>query len=411
VNQSSLPAAAARGAPLRRLLLAGHSDFWRLWVVGFVVYVVRGLETIVVGIVTYQRTASPFLVAIMTMLRLLPMGLFGAFIGAWVERIERRTALIGVIAAMGATSFSMAILAHAGHLQIWHLALASFINGVGWATDNPVRRVMMGEVVGSGQMGTAMSLDVGTNNASRIIGPTLGGLLLMGAGIDGAFSLSVVLYAAALLALIGLHYRNTSLPRTGSAVMARIMEGFAWVRSDPKLSGTLLITIIYNIFGWPYTSMVPVIGHDQLGLDPGGVGLLASMDGTGAFLGALLLAMFLRPAWYGRTYLAGVVIYLLMMIVFGLVPEAAVAGGALVCLGLGGAGFSVMQATLVYLAAPPDLRSRLLGVLSLCIGIGPLGFIGLGLLADVIGANWATAASGAAGLLVLAATRPWWRAI
>jgi hypothetical protein len=78
---------------------------------------------------------------------------------------------------------------------------------------------------------------------------------------------------------------------------------------------------------------------------------------------------------------------------------------------LGGAGFSIMQATLVYLAAPPDMRSRLLGVLSLCIGAGPVGFVGLGLLADAIGADWATAATGMTGLLVLASTRPWWRAI
>ena len=70
-----------------------------------------------------------------------------------------------------------------------------------------------------------------------------------------------------------------------------------------------------------------------------------------------------------------------------------------------------MQATLVYLAAPPEMRSRLLGVLSVCIGVGPVGFVGLGLLADAIGAHWATAATGITGLLVLALTRRLWRTI
>jgi hypothetical protein len=106
-----------------------------------------------------------------------------------------------------------------------------------------------------------------------------------------------------------------------------------------------------------------------------------------------------------------VIIYMVMLIVFALVPEPLIAGGALLLTGLGGAGFSIMQATLVYLAAPADMRSRILGVLSVCIGIGPLGFVWLGLLADAIGAHWATAATGAAGLLVLAATRPLWREI
>jgi MFS family permease len=412
VNESGLPAAAAaRATPFRRLLLPGRNDFWRLWFVGLVVFVVRWLETIAVGIVVYQRTGSAFLVAMMTMLRLLPMGLFGVFIGAFAERVQRRNTLIGVIIMMGASSFSLAILAHTGHLQVWHLALASFINGVAWSTDNPVRRVMIGEVVGADQMSTAMSIDVGSNNASRMIGPSIGGLLLVTIGIDGAFILSVVLYTAALVAALRVRYRNASFPVESGAILSRMLAGFALVRSDSRLRGTLIVTIIYNIFGWPFTSMVPVIGHDQLGLDPGGVGLLASMDGTGAFCGALLAAMFLRPAWYGRTYVGGVIVYMVMLTVFGLVPVPGIAGAALLCTGLGGAGFSIMQATLVYLAAPADMRSRLLGVLSLCIGTGPVGFVALGLLADAIGANWATVASGVTGLLVLGVTRPWWRAI
>jgi predicted MFS family arabinose efflux permease len=206
-------------------------------------------------------------------------------------------------------------------------------------------------------------------------------------------------------------YRNAALPIGTGAVLSRMRDGFALVRNDKRLRGTLLVTIIFNVFGWPFTSMVPVIGHDRLGLDPSGVGLLASMDGIGAFCGAVLAAMFLRPAWYGRVYVGGVTLYLVMLTVFGLVPIPLIAGSALLFTGLGGAGFSIMQATLVYLAAPPDMRSRLLGVLSLCIGVGPVGFVGLGLLADAIGAHWATAATGIAGLAVLALTRPWWRGI
>jgi MFS family permease len=345
------------------------------------------------------------------MLRLLPMGLFGALLGALAERIERRTALIAVIILMGSTSFTLAVLAHTGRLAVWHLALASFLNGVAWATDNPVRRVMIGEVVGTDQMSTAMSIDVGSNNASRMVGPTIGGLLLVTIGIDGAFTLSVLLYTAALLTALRVRYRNTSLPVGSGAVLSRMIDGFALVRSDARLRGTLVVTIIFNVFGWPFTSMVPVIGHDRLGLDPSGVGLLASMDGIGAFCGAVLAAMFLRPAWYGRVYVGGITLYMTMLSVFGLVANPLVAGGALLFTGLGGAGFSIMQATLVYLAAPPDMRSRLLGVLSLCIGVGPVGFVGLGLLADAIGAPWATAMTGITGLLVLALTRPLWRAI
>ena len=135
------------------------------------------------------------------------------------------------------------------------------------------------------------------------------------------------------------------------------------------------------------------------------------MDGIGAFCGALLLTLFLRPAWYTRAYLGGVATYMVMLIVFAFVASPGIAGTALLLTGFGGAGFSTMQATLIYLAAPPEMRSRILGVLSVCIGIGPVGFIALGLLADAVGAQWAVMTSGAAGLLCLALTRPLWRHI
>ncbi len=407
---SAITASPARERPLQRLLLAECPDFWRLWSVGLVVFTVRWLETVAVGVFVYQHSRSAFLVAMMTMLRLLPMGLFGAFIGVWAEKLERRITLILVVMLMLTTSTSLALLAFSGHLALWHLAAASFLNGLGWATDNPVRRVMIGDVVGASRMSTAMSLDVGANNASRMVGPTIGGLLLASVGIGGVFTLSVALYAFALYAALHVRYSNAVL--IGSApVLARVAAGFRLVRGDRRLVGTLMVTVIYNVFGWPFTSMVPVIGQNQLGLGAEGIGILASMDGIGAFCGALLLTVLLRPAWYARAYLGGVATYMVMLIVFALVPSPAIAGSALLLTGLGGAGFSTMQATLVYLAAPPEMRSRILGVLSMCIGAGPIGFVALGLLADAIGAQWATAASGSVGLLCLVLTRPFWRHI
>jgi MFS family permease len=403
--------ATAARPPGRAAWLIDSADFWRLWFVGLVVFVVRWVETVAVGVFVYQHTESAFLVAMMTMLRLLPMGLFGVFLGAIAERTERRTTLILVTAGTLLTSLVLATLAHLHMLEVWHLAVASFINGIGWATDNPVRRVMIGEAVGSPQMSKAMSLDVGANNASRMIGPTIGGLLLAGTGIAGVFILSVVLYAIAVIAACRVRYRNSFPPTSAESVLARIGEGLRLVRNDRRLIGTLTVTVIYNVFGWPFTSMVPVIGQDRLLLGPEGIGVLASMDGIGAFVGAVLMAMFCRPHFFRQAYVGGVTIYLAMLIAFALVPMPLIAGSALLFTGLSGAAFSIMQATLVYLSAPPEMRSRILGVLSVCIGTGPVGFIALGMLADAIGAPWATAASGFAGLLALLLTRRLWRVI
>jgi MFS family permease len=253
-------------------------------------------------------------------------------------------------------------------------------------------------------------MDIGATNASRMIGPAIGGFLLAGTGIQGAFVLSVVMYCTALWAIATI---RTRIPRAAGAgaVLARISEGLALVRADTRVTGVLLVTVIFNIFGWPFTGMIPVIGRDRLHLGPEGVGLLATMDGIGAFVGAFLVALWLAPRWYGRAYLGGVVCYLFMVVIFGLTQSPVLAGTALLLTGLGGAAFATMQTTLVYLAAPPEMRSRLLGVLTVCIGTGPIGFLWLGWLAERIGSHNATAVTGVLGLLALAVTWRWWKEI
>src|SRR6186997_866304 len=89
---------AARAAP--RAWLFGEADFRRLWLVGLVVFAVRWLEMLAVAVFAYQHTGSPFIVAMLTMLRMLPMTLFGAVVGELAERLERRTALVVVVISM-----------------------------------------------------------------------------------------------------------------------------------------------------------------------------------------------------------------------------------------------------------------------------------------------------------------------
>jgi len=386
-------------------------DFRRLWLIGLIVFAVRWLEMLVVGVFVYQRTGSAFQVAMMTLLRMAPMVMFGPLIGAYVERIERRFAQVLVGATLLSTAMVVASLAYAGRLEVWHLALAGFCNGIAWAADNPVRRVMIGEVVGSERMGAAMAIDVGANNASRMLGPTIGGLVLAGIGIAGAFSISVACYALALIAALRLQHRNPVVPTASGAVFAHVIEGLLMARRDRRLVAILTITIIYNVFGWPFTSMIPVIGQDSLHLAPGGIGILASMDGIGAFIGAIAIALWVRPKHFTRLYIGAVMSYLVLLTVVAVAPRALFAGAALLLTGLANSGFSVMQATLIYLAAPANMRSRLYGVLSLCIGSGLVGFVNIGVMAELVGAPWATSLTGIEGLVALALTWRLWHRV
>jgi MFS family permease len=386
-------------------------DFRRLWLVGLVVSVARWLEMLVIGLVVWERTGSAFLVAFMTLLRLAPMGLFGALLGVLADRIERRFALLLVLALQATAIGSLAALALAGALATWQVAAVCFVNGFGWATDNPVRRMMVGDILGPERLGAGMSLDVMANNASRVAGPALGGTILAALGAGPAFTLSLLLYMLAFgIALRVSHRGRPAAARTGP-VLREMAESFRLALRLPALRGVLAVTVVFNIFAWPFTSMVPVIGSEGLRLGPEGVGILASMDGLGALFGAALVGLLSRPDRYPLIYLGGTGLYLGMICIFSLASTPVLAGAALLLLGFGNAAFGTMQATLVYLVTPPELRGRALGVLSAAIGTGLLGFLHVGVLAALFGARTAALIIGAEGLLVLLLTRRIWRAM
>jgi MFS family permease len=160
---------AERSEARRRL--PGAADFWRLWLIGLIVFTVRWIEMLVFAVFAYQVTGSAFIVTMLTMLRMLPLALFGAFMGAVADRFDRRRALLVMPVILFAISMAAMMLAWAGRLEVWHLMALAFVNGMAWASDNAIRRVMIGDVVGGDGMATAMALDTGANNASRMLGP------------------------------------------------------------------------------------------------------------------------------------------------------------------------------------------------------------------------------------------------
>jgi MFS family permease len=386
-------------------------DFWRLWLIGTVQFGVRWIEMLATGIFVYQKTGSAFLVTMLTMLRVLPMALFGAFVGAAADLFEGRAVLLLNTLTLLATSGTIALLASTDQLAIWHLALATFISGTIWSTDIPLRRLMIGKVVGADRMAHAMVFDVGSNNASRMAGPAIGGVVLAAWGINGCFALGAVMYLVAILAAAGIRYRNPLSPDGAGFLLRNILDAISMVRRDRRLSGIFAITLIFNLFAWPCLSLIPVIGKDGLNLGATGVGLLASMEGVGAISGVLAVYFFGRPAYYPRLFVFAVLAYLIALTTFAMLSNAGLAGLALFVAGLGGSGFAISQSTLAFHAAKPQMRARILGLLSVSIGTGPVGFLQIGLFADTLGAQLAIIISGCEGLLALLLTQRLWREI
>ena len=409
------PAPALTRRSAVRPILSGdravHQDpqVFRLLAAGVFGALVRWFEILAFGILTWQQTGSAFWVASMTMLRILPMGLFGVPFGALAARIRRRTGLLVTQVVLFATSVVLMALAIADALEVWHLAVGSFINGTAWAGDNPLRRGLIGDLAGAERMPRAMAFEALANSACRLLGPALGGVLLAGGGTPAVFAVTSLLYLAAFGVLLGLADPPPRPASAPSGIGEVLAGGFRATRESPRLAATLWITLVFNIFAWPVLSMIPVIGQQRLGLGTEAVGLLASMDGVGSFAGAAVLMLVARRSWHGRLYVGGVAVYLAGLAAFALSPHALLAAAALLLVGLGHSGFSTMQAALVYTSAPAERRSEAMGLLSMCIGLGPIGFISVGWLAARVGAPAAALSCSLAGLFCLAVSWRLWR--
>ena len=382
--------------------------FLSFWFVGGVTGVIRWFQLLALGVYTFETTNSPLLVSIVPLLWMLPLSLCGPLVGAIADRTNRQVMLAGSLVMISLVSGVMAGLAWVGSLEFYHIAVASLLSGIFWATDMPVRRRLLGDL-SQGALSTAMSLDAATGNATRMLGPLLGGITLQFVGVFGVFLFSGIGYAICLVIVV-LARAPGRVPSVGSfTLFSDLFAGVRYVVGDSSLRRILVITIAFNVFGFPFTSMIPVLGRDHLALDPFMVGVMSSLEGFGAFTGALLVAWVARPTNYFQIYLWGTVTYICLVfylsilsyVVGGPYHSLIVASVTLTTIGIAGACFAAMQSTLTYLGATPEYRSRVLGVLTLCIGSGPIGFFNVGWMADIWGAPTALLIMSLEGLFVL----------
>ncbi len=372
--------------------LLHNPNYLCIWIMGGLTGFIRWFQLLALGVYTFEITGSPFLVSLVPVLWGLPLTFCGPIIGGIADRVNRKFLLAGTISGILGVAGVMAALAYAGELAFEHIAVASLLSGLFWATDMPIRRRLLGDVAGE-HLSAAMSLDSATNSATRMVGPFVGGVMLQLVGITGVYVLSGLVYLIALLLILAVHL-PTFVKRAVSPPLNRdLIDGVRFALGHWDLRRVLSVTIVFNVFGFPFTSMIPILGREQLGLQPFLVGFLSSLEGFGAFVGAMAVAVVARPELYARIFVSGALLYMVMILYLGVLsfvsggPNHSFIAAALTLsvVGVAGAGFAAMQSTLTYLNSAPEYRSRILGVLALCIGTGPLGFLNVGWMAESYG--------------------------
>ncbi len=390
------------------LALLSIRDFRLVWFVGAVSGTVRWLDMLAVSVYVLVTTGSPLLVALMFFLRMVPLFLFGAVTGALAENMDRKKTLVIGLCILAVIYLILGGLAWIDRLETWHLGFGVFCGGLLWSLDLSIRRTMVAEIAGMERIGAAMGLDASTNSFTRMLGPFIGGLVFELTGLYGALFLGASLYALAAFLLSLVDYESRSKVSGYPRFFNTFKEGIRFVFTSRIIAGTLAVTIALNLFGFSLISMVPVIAKEELGLSPFPTGILVSAEGAGAFLGCLLLAFFAHPQRFAQIYVGGAGMYLCCIAIFALSSHFVLSYIILWIAGFGIAGFATMQSALIISNSPPEMRTRVMGVLSMCIGFAPIGTIFVGLLANQLGAVTGVLILASSGILAMAGTIYLW---
>lgn len=362
----------------------------------------RQFETLAIAVFVFQKTGNAFYVAMMLFIQRVPLIPFGLVFGVVADRFDRKNIFVAIFAILAVEAAILGFLASQDNLEIWHVAIGVFINGVIWTTDFSVRRPMPAKSVGNSRVGRAVGLDGALMISALAVGPVIGGGILQFTGMKGVYFFGAGAYVIGGLIALTVKYQRPikSVVRPSFTSDFRLALRFA--RSRSVIVGIIAITVIVDMWATPIRSMIPVIGEDDLGLSPLLVGVLVSSQGVGSLIGAALIAFRGDPAKYGRIYFYGSFLYLIPALMFSLSNWFVLSLPLVFIGGLGLAAFSTTQGALILMATPPEMRSRMLGLVAVGIGIGPIGILNIGLMATLFGPSRAVMIVSIEGIVALA---------
>ncbi|MCY4488880.1 MAG: MFS transporter [Deltaproteobacteria bacterium] len=358
------------------------------------------IQQVTLGWATYEMTGSSILLGAINGLRFVPFLFFSPLAGVAADRTDRRRLMMSTQWCVLLTALSMGVVVSLGLLQVWHLFAFTLVTGVVWSFSEPVRQALIPDVVPRAELMNAVALNSAAFNLTKVIGPSVGGVLIVAFGLAGNFYIQSATYLFVLWMIYRMHVPERISEAAASSVLSNLREGIRYVWSDPVVFAVMATAMIPRLFAMPYQALLPIFQKDVLQVGADGLGLMMAAPGLGAMLAMLSVAHYAsrvnRP---GLLMLAALVLQGVFLALFALVRTLTLALATLVVVG----GFQVLFMSVsnmvLHMTVPDQLRGRVMSIYMLDRGITPAGALLAGVSAHFIGAPYTVLGMGA---LVLA---------
>ena len=355
-------------SPLRQ-----SRDFRLLWSGELVSLVGRQITVVALPFSMYQLTHSSVAVGLIGVAQLVPYVALSLVGGTIVDSVDRRRLLLLTQALLAMASAVLMAAALLGFTATWLLyVMAGVISAVS-AVNLPTESAIVPNLVRREHLAAALSLDFAQFQASLVVGPAIGGVVIATLGLPVAYGLDVATFAAAIAAALAIAPQPPAGGRTESALRSMI-EGFRYVRQQGAIMGGFAIDLNAMIFGMP-RALFPALAAATYHAGPQGLGLLYAAPGVGAVIGSLLSGFVGRIRHQGRAVVIAAAGWAVAIGLFGLATMSLWLGlGLLAIAGASDIISAVARNTILQTTSPDRLRGRMSAANSMVVVGGP--FIG-----------------------------------
>jgi MFS family permease len=336
----------------------------------------------------------------------LPMIFLTMFGGSVADQFDKRRILVWTQVVQIALALVIGFLIFTGRIQIWHIIAVAGLLGIAFAFEHPALSALVPELVRREEIAGAVALDRAVFHCARLVGPSVGGVIVAIWGAAMAFFVNAFSFVALIIALVSLPPRPVGSQEEEAQRASGIKDGFRYIRADkPSLAMVGMIATM-TIFIFPTVSvMMPLYVRDVLHFGPNLLGYLMACSGVGSVFGAITLVSIPPPRRLGGMMAAALAV---SVSVLGLsrVHAFVFAAASLVVISFGLSLIFGLSNTIVQERAPSHLRGRVSAVMGLSFfGLMPIAGLGVTSLADAIGMRTALAASalgyGVAAIFIL----------
>ena len=364
-----------------------HLNFRYLWLGTLCMSGGQWIQQVTLGWLLYDLTGSSVLLGLLNGLRAVPFLVARPIAGVAADRMDRKKLILVTQYALIMTTVAMGLLVASGFLEVWHLFAFTLVTGVAWAFVDPVRQTLVPALVPREDLMNAVALNSAAFNLTKIIGPSLGGILIVFSGAAGNFFVQSVAYLGVLASIYWMSIPPTPPEARRSSAIANLKEGLAYVWSNPLVFALMATALVPRIFAVPYQTLMPVFQKDVLKVGPEGLGVLLAAPGLGAMVAGLMLATLAnRVRRQGVVMLVSLVSLGIVMNLFSWTDSFPMAILALIAIGGCQVFYMATTNTMLQVIVPDHLRGRVMSIYALDRGLMPVGALMAGVSAHVIGA-------------------------